>query len=573
MVQHRHALSTHHPLGPGTKSYATVVNDAAPVPATVEASITSMTPQERAIEAKKTWSTIALHPTENRQVSISLHDEATVVHNQRLFNEFTSVKGTYFINGLANCQVGDRLIHPFEAHGYVKSLAFDGEGQLQFTSRIVETPITKKELQKNKILNRGVMSTVADMDSIWGNFQNAISPMERDTANLTADLWPPPGTKNADNIDPLLIVCTDNGEPYALDPKTLETKGRLRDVLPKLADAFPEGSKCLAHTRYDEARNRFVMCINTMVIPGDDMMGNSQMEFIEFDDNFDVVSTREFTTRFMVFHDWVLTQNYYVVPKNPAYLRWGNIAQFSFGRTLGTDVFAMEEETNGEFILIPRHDPSADVREVPSDKFFNCFHFGPTFEDQTQDELVINGCIFDAYTFGGEMGFNGKSQEFDPVAWGTSGTNPAPRLDQFVIDTNTFEMKRKERVPVIPVDMPNFSGDAKYCKYSYFLGASRPEGWFPFRQLVKLDLESFESLVYDVGDGQVASEPMFIARVGAKSEDDGFVISIVHNAESKSARMLVWDSLTFGDGPIAECPLGDLIPWCIHGSFYQGYNP
>ena len=118
--------------------------------------------------------------------------------------------------------------------------------------------------------------------------------------------------------------------------------------------------------------------------------------------------------------------------------------------------------------------------------------------------------------------------------------------------------------------MPTFNGDAKYCRYTYFLGA---EGYFPFRQIVKLDLESFESIVYNVGDCQVASEPMFIARTGAKSEDDGFVISIVHNAESKSARMLVWDSQTFGDGPIAECPLGDLIPWCVHGSFYEDYNP
>eukprot|EP00957_Ditylum_brightwellii_P139315 10617564-Ditylum_brightwellii.AAC.1 len=136
------------------------------------------------------------------------------------------------------------------------------------------------------------------------------------------------------------------------------------------------------------------------------------------------------------------------------------------------------------------------------------------------------------------MGFYEKLQEFDPVAWGTSGLAPAPCLDQFVIDTKTFEMKRKEHVPVIPVDMPNFNVDARYCKFSYFLGASQPKGWFPFRQIVKLDLDSFESLVYDIGNSQVELELMFVARAGAKSEDDGFVISIVHNAESKSARVL-----------------------------------
>ncbi len=546
----------------------------AATPATTKETTSQPTAQDRAIKAKETWSTVALQPTENSVEVMNLKSSSTVIHDQRLFDEFTSMKGTYFMNGLSNCQLGNRLVHPFEAHGYCKSLVFDGNGQVHLTSRIVDTPLSKKEREKDEILHRGVMSTVADMDSIFGNVKNALSPSDRDTANLTADLWPPPNTRNKDGIAPILIVCTDNGEPYALDPQSLEMRGRLGDVLPKLKTVFPKGTKCLAHTRHDTVRNRFVMCIFKMVIPGEEMKGNSYMEFLEFDENFDLVSRRDFTTRFIVFHDWALTQNYYVVPKNPAYLRWANIGKFAIGQSLGTDVFAMEEETNGEFILIPRHDSKEEVKEVKSDAFFNCFHIAPTFEKEEEDELIINGCIFDSYTFGGEMGFDGVSQTFDPVKWGAEGgLAPPPRLDQFVIDTNTFEIKRKERVPVIPVDMPNFNGDAKPCKYSYFLGAERPEGWFPFRQIVKLDLETFESAVYDVGDGRVASEPMFVPRSSQKSEDDGFVLSIVHDADEKRSQLLIWDAENFSRGPIAECSLGRLFPWCVHGSFYPDYIP
>ncbi|KAL9186001.1 hypothetical protein ACHAXT_005239 [Thalassiosira profunda] len=534
----------------------------------------------RSQKARETWSTIALHPTSRNQgKEIPLDGESTVVHNQRLFDEFCKVKGTYFMNGLASCQIGDRLVHPFEAHGHCKSLVFDGSGKMYFTTNIVETPLAKKERGRNKLLNRGVMSTVSDMDSLWGNIRNALSSSERDTANLTADLWPPPSTKNLEGIEPMLITCTDNGEPYALDPKTLEMKGRLVDVVPKLKAVFPEGSKFLAHTRYDEERGRFVMCRYKMVIPGDEGKGNTEMEFVEFDDNFDVVSKREFTTRFIVFHDWQLTDNYYVVPKNPAYLRWDNILQFVLGLKLGTDVFAMEEETNGEFILIPRHDANEEVHEVQSDAFFNCFHFGPVFERKEANELVVNGCVFDSYTFGGEMGFDGENQQFSPIEWGSVGLasngaqSPPPRLDKFVIDTNTFQIKSKERVPVIPIDMPSFNGDTKPCRYSYFLGASRPEGWFPFRQIVKLDLDTYESFVYDAGEDQVVSEPMFIPRSNPTSEDDGFVVSLVHDAPSKNARLMVWDSQTFQEGPIAECSLSELFPWAVHGSFVPNYNP
>jgi len=537
----------------------------------------SSTPEDRALKAKQVWTTTALQTVENRNDIISLQNaDNTRVYNQNLFDQFLKVQGTYFMNGLSSCQIGDRLIHPFEAHGYCKSLVFDGEGQLHYTSRIIETPLTANERKQNKILNRGVMSTVASMDSVWGKIQNAMSSQDRDTANLVANLWPIPKENGSNNsIEPVLITCTDNGEPYALDPKTLQTKGRLSEVIPKLVKVFPPGdSKCLAHARYDESNERFIMCKYLMDVPGENFMGNSTMEFVEFDSNFDVVSSREFSTRFMVFHDWIITQNYYVVPKNPAYLKWNNVANFMFGQSVGTDVFAMEEETNTEFILIPRHDPSEAVREVKTDTFFNCFHFGPAFERDCEDEneIIINACNFDSYTFGNEMGFNGVSQEFDPVDWGCSMV-PPPRLDQFVIDTKTFEIKTRQRVPVIPVDMPNFNGEAKPLKYSYFLGASRPEGWFPFRQIVKLDLETHESIVWDAGDEQVVSEPMFIPRPSAKAEDDGFVVSIVHDSANKAAKLMVWDSLTFEDGPIAECRLGNLFPWCVHGSFYPGYNP
>ena len=103
--------------------------------------------QQRSITAKETWSTIALEPTNNMKRTINLlqgldsqnnenvdSDSEIKVYNQKLYNEFiTSIKGTYYINGLSSCQIGDRLIHPFEAHGYCKSFVFNGKGQLDIT--------------------------------------------------------------------------------------------------------------------------------------------------------------------------------------------------------------------------------------------------------------------------------------------------------------------------------------------------------------------------------------------------------------------------------------------------------
>jgi len=62
------------------------------------------------------------------------------------------------------------------------------------------------------------------------------------------------GTTTIPTIELMLIVTTNNGKPHALDPNTLQTKGRLVDVVPKLKAVFPEGNKCMAHTRYNTKR-------------------------------------------------------------------------------------------------------------------------------------------------------------------------------------------------------------------------------------------------------------------------------------------------------------------------------
>ena len=133
--------------------------------------------------------------------------------------------------------------------------------------------------------------------------------------------------------------------------------------------------------------------------------------------------------------------------------------------------------------------------------------------------------------------------------------------------------------------MPNFNGDAKKLKYSYFLGASRPEGWFPFRQIVKLNLDTYQSWTYDAGDKQVVSEPMYIPRNKNTEnnnnedidDDDGFLLSIVHNSELKETKLMIWDTKLFEKEqpePICEIYLHDvLFPWCVHGSYYPNYNP
>ena len=80
------------------------------------------------------------------------------------------LKGTWYVNGLASCRVGDRLVHPFEAHGFVKAFTFDGKGGATLTTRFVETPCQRWEARLQRPLVRGAMSNVAEFDkfpAVW----------------------------------------------------------------------------------------------------------------------------------------------------------------------------------------------------------------------------------------------------------------------------------------------------------------------------------------------------------------------------------------------------------------------
>ena len=451
---------------------------------------TYFTMADASSEPCATWKKVSLsQPVEQSKILEILEhcQKATKTDYQRsLFEDLAKLKGCYVINGLASCAVGSRLVHPFEAHGFIKAITFNGNGTITFRARYINTPCTVLEKAMNMPLFRGVMS------SAFGKpftILNAFSPQQRDTANLACRVWPPTAaiTNNATHRDSIatprtdlkqpdvkagtskvqklgysnvnhlkkqiLLAGGDNGQPYVLDLDTLATigplgtsaatAGRIRDTAADSSGGAGAGfevlagAKMLAHTRYDAQRQRLVMasCQFELEGPGKEY---TRLHFREFDAAGNLVAERIHRTDFIVVHDWIITDNYYVVPKNPAVMQWSNLAKFISGYARGVDVFRMNHAKNGEILLIPRRSNEDPVLEAATDSFFNIFHLGPTYERLSPSdggrELVFNAVVFDHYEFGEEMGFSMETQSFDPTAWSNAtGKAAAPRLDEFII--------------------------------------------------------------------------------------------------------------------------------------------
>lgn len=477
-----------------------------------------------------------------------------------------ALRGTYYLNGLASCDQGGRLVHPFEAHGFIRSFQFHGDGSITYRGRFVETPCSSMERAAGRPLFRGVFSNVVDFDLPLG-LLNAFSPRTRETANLTCRLWPP---KNGEGT--VLVASGDNDTPMALDPKTLETIGPA--TFPGLS-----GEKWLAHTRYDAERGRLVYASTDYVNDPDDFLG-TKLVFHEYNEAGELVGEVSHQTSFMVVHDWILTENYYVVPKNPARFNPPGLVAYLSGVAQGTEVFRMAEDTPCAFLLIPRAGRRGDIKEIPVDRFFNVFHMGPTYE--RGQRMVVHCVAFDRYRFGGEMGFDVVDQDFDPIGWSASDTNPPPRLHCFEFDLNDGKLLGRRQMPLedqqrggmdVPVDMPTFHPlrDGKEARYCYFSGAWRPEGWFPFRSLLKADLGSGTVTNWDAGDGCIVSEPLFLPNglggtkwLGEEHEDDGWLVSVVHDGDSKRCRLVLLDAQKLEEGPVAVLDAGPLSPWGVH---------
>ncbi|KAD6454700.1 hypothetical protein E3N88_09406 [Mikania micrantha] len=99
----------------------------------------------------------------------------------------------------------------------------------------------------------------------------------------------------------------------------------------------------------------------------------------------------------------------------------------------------------------------------------------------------------------------------------------------------------------------------KKYRYAYACGAQRPCN-FP-NTITKIDLEQKKAKNW-YEEGSVPSEPFFVARPGAKKEDDGVVISMVSDKNGEGYALML-DASTFQEIARAKFPYG--LPYGLHG--------
>jgi all-trans-8'-apo-beta-carotenal 15,15'-oxygenase len=183
------------------------------------------------------------------------------------------------------------------------------------------------------------------------------------------------------------------------------------------------------------------------------------------------------------------------------------------------------------------------------------------------------------------MGFDLHKQTFAPTPWSLS--NGGPKLEKWIISIDDKDQVSAvgQAVNSVISDMPTFHPDAeggrRPARYIYTVCGIRPVGWFPFNAVAKHDTNrgtvevwppaarrfAQEKIPWNGGTA-VYAEPLFVPRRDSIQEDDGWVLSIMHETSNNTTALEIFDASNFQSGPITTIPLSDsLWGWNVHSTF------
>jgi len=436
--------------------------------------------------------------------------------------------GTLFRNGAGLLDINkERLHHPFDGDGMISRITFTN-GRAHFRNRFVQTAGYLAEQKAGKILYRGVFGT----QKPGGWLANIFDLKIKNIANTNVIYW---GKK--------LLALWEAAEPYSLNPQTLETLGNeyFNGVLSK-GEAFS------AHPRIDPNGT----LVNFAIKPG----LSTTITIFELNTNGEITSKQNHSVPgFCFIHDFVITENYCIFFQNPVDF---NPIPFALGISSAAQCIKFQKNQPTRIIIIPRKTQTENVKVLETQAGF-IFHHVNAFE--LRNEIIIDSICYESLTEV-EPNSDYRKTDFD--------TNSPPQLWRFNLNLSENKVQNQlidPRPTEFPTIHPNYVG--KSYRYLYSAAAHQSTVNAPLQAIFKVDLESGRKQLWSAAPRGFIGEPIFIPRPNSQTEDDGWLIALVYDAEHHRSDVVILDAENLEKGAIAKLHLKHHIPYGLHGSFTQ----
>jgi all-trans-8'-apo-beta-carotenal 15,15'-oxygenase len=339
--------------------------------------------------------------------------------------------------------------------------------------------------------------------------------------------------------DERLLSLWEGGSPYALDPATLATLG--------LEDFGGKVRSFSAHPKIDPATGElFNFGIDygagTTLTPYR-LHGGALTRFAEVTLPYPVMN-----------HDFVLTQNHLVFCLGP-------ILVHPLRMLLGFASFDGALQWDGgrpTLILLVRRDGAGEPRWIEADPFFQ-FHFANGFEED--GSLVLDLTQYPDYARIGDALRNYWQSD-----WCVDGM---ARLVRLRVDLATGSVARQGFSTGNANEFPRINPQrvAARHRYAYIANNAPAQDSGLQQRITRVDLDSGDTASHDFGPDGYAGEPVFIPARADGEEDDGFVVTLVYDANGGRTHIVGLDARDLAARPLFVARLKHHVPFSLHGMF------
>lgn len=430
------------------------------------------------------------------------------------------LNGVYLRNGPNPRYEPNGNYHLFDGDGMLHAAHFD-RGKVTYRNKWVRTSAFMEEGQIGATPYWGIMSTLK------GRTDRRL----KDTAN----------TDVIGHAGHALATWYLAGEPYHLDPITLETIGR-GDYLSGV------GRELSAHPKVDE-------------VTGELMFFNYFHEHPHM--SYGVVDARGRLSHHVPIelpgarlpHDMAITEHYSILHDLPVY----NDADAYLA---GRHKIRFDAAMPARFGVIPRHGGSDEIRWF---EFSPCFLYHTVNAWEEGDEIVMVACRYMPEKFA-----DGSIDEVR-TARRIATLGMEARLWRYRMNLRTGEAREECLDPDHNVEFPGMDSarTGRRTQWGYVVD-HHPDRlqWTGLRKY-NTDTGACDGAWSDGADHCWYSEPWFAPADRQKAEDHGYVVTFLWNGQSRESQLQVFDAQNFGQGPVARIRIPHRIPPGFHACWMK----
>lgn len=145
-----------------------------------------------------------------------------------------------------------------------------------------------------------------------------------------------------------------------------------------------------------------------------------------------------------------------------------------------------------------------------------------------------------------------------------------PQLERWTVDPVARKVTRDvidERFQEFPRVAGSVLNQKHRFGYTTSVGTAADE--WNFGSTIKYDLEAGTSEEFDHGPGRGAGEPVFVSRSNGTSEDDGWLLTVVHDKADERSDLVILDASSLTQPEVARIELPARVPHGFHGNWVR----